>query len=310
MGGYCLYNGLCEVLGAENVVDYPYKRSYHGEVQTYPSFYATGVGLTGPFAWARARPGVERNSQQITDMLRDRAFDLVVCESPRIVVLDALRSLYDLLPPRIVFHDGEDSDVVRADLIASFRLRLYLKRELLRHAQSPMGCAVKPFPFSYYLHDLPPPAGKPTVDILYAVGNTHPVRQVVLSVVERLGLSIDTNRYSWGDYIERIRQARIAIAPRGFGRDTMRRWEIPGAGGALLLAEKLDIVEDDPLIDGVHCATYWPDLSDLEIKIRHWLADEGSRRRVAEEGRRFVHERHTNVARARQVLKWVGEVWG
>src|SRR5271168_2378724 len=82
-----LYLGFCQELGPENVVDFPYKGSYHGEVHRYPSIYGSdsgsrpweswnqGAGCTAPFAWMPSTPGRVRAFAEIVQELTDKAFD-------------------------------------------------------------------------------------------------------------------------------------------------------------------------------------------------------------------------------------------
>lgn len=331
-GGYFLWNGLCELLGHEQVVDFPSKFSYHGETHGYPSFYRNhdarfeGVmwkqgpngpmGLTGPFDFARARPaGPDYGLGELREQLRAGRFDLVVCESPRATVIQSLRELRDVLPPRVVFHDGEDHTVVHLEHVREFGLRLYLKREFTPEAervvrQAIPGCQVKPFPFSSCVE--PETDGNRDIDIFCAIGATHPVRAKIVELVKALGnegFRVDTGRYNWKEYIARLRRSKLAIAPRGFGQDTARRWEIPMTG-ALMVQERLSLLEEEPLQDGVHAAIYDPNGSDVEKKIRAYLASDDTRARVASQGRAYVLERHTNAARARRMLDYVKDVWG
>jgi hypothetical protein len=170
---------------------------------------------------------------------------------------------------------------------------------------------VKPFPFSTPLFgSLDRPLCPKEIDVLCAVRGTHPVREAVHRAVAPMGGSarVDFEVRPWGEYVDAIRRSRIAIAPRGHGLDTIRRWEIP-TFDTLLLAERVPLVEEEPLLDGVHCA-YYRDADELPGLLRWWLDHEEERARVAAAGMRFVRERHTNVARARRALEWVEEVYG
>lgn len=323
-GGYGLYDGLCRVLGPDNVVDYPYKRSYHGEVHRYqneyPSAYppgaATGAdgeysGRTGPFEWAENWPGPEHSEAEIRALLSAGAFHLVVGEGPRRGTLAALRQLRAQLPPRVVLYDGEDHDQVLAPLIRELGIGLYLKRELFPGTARTVGsCAVKPFTFSTVLAERPPERAR-DIDVLCVLGDTNPKRQRIRALVEQLGREghqVDTARSSWPGYMDRLARSKIVVAPRGFGQDTLRRWDVPAAG-ALLVQERLDILDPHPLQDGVHKVDYAPDGSDLEGKIRHWLALDEARRQVARAGQDFVFQHHTARARAELLLTWARARW-
>ena len=55
-GAAMLWNGLCEVLGPENVYDYPAKLSYHGQVHEGYILPDGKRGLTAPLHWVPAWP--------------------------------------------------------------------------------------------------------------------------------------------------------------------------------------------------------------------------------------------------------------
>lgn len=324
-GEYFLWNGLCEVLGDENVVDVPFKRSYHGEVHNYsgyPTGYVLGSndstwglagngsrGCTAPFEYARSRPGTEHSREAVLDLLRSNQFDLVVCGSQR---YEALRHLEMLRPEmkhdRLVIHDADDfADVDFYGAAKRFGARLYLKRELLNEwASRPWSFALKPFPFSSCA-TVSTNCDK-TLDVLCAVGATNPVRAIAKEIVSSLNARVEVGYWGWSRYLELIALSKIAVAPRGFGQDTARRWEIPQFD-TLLMCEKLDLIEDRPLRHGEHCV-YYSGADDLRDKLKHWVINDEERQRVARAGQAFVHENHTNAARARRLLEWVREVYG
>lgn len=318
-GEYFLYNGLCEVLGAENVWDVPYKRSYHGEVHHYAGYQSHDesapvaalsgrgpAGVTAPFEFAKTRPGVERSGGEVLDACRTNAFDLVVVGSPRVEAVRQLKRLRpELHTDRIVMHDGEDYPDVWGQY-AHMGVRLYLKRELLPGHGQLTAMRVKPFPFSCPIEGL---SCDKTLDVLCAVGDSNPVRAAAKATVQAVaGANVLCGHWGWSRYIELIALSKIAVAPRGFGQDTVRRWEIP-AFDTLLMCERLDLVEDRPLRDGEHCV-YYSGMDDLRDKLIGWLARDEDRQRVAAAGRAFVTEHHTNRARAQRMLDWIREVYG
>src|SRR6266702_689120 len=174
--GYQLYSGLCRILGVENVVDFPYKPSYHGKSHRYPNWWYANTtsegGVTGPYEWAIATDAKEYAESEVREMLRADAFDLVVAEAPRIITLQTLRNLRELLPPRIVLSDGEDYDQIRTEFIGEFNLGVYLKRELKAHIARQHGtCLIRPFTFATCLAS-PPPKVEHDIDAFCALGET------------------------------------------------------------------------------------------------------------------------------------------
>lgn len=326
--GYGLYAGLCQVLGADRVIDFPSKRSYHGEIHLYPSPYPSrwppeegtvqAGGHTEPFEYAVPTDTRAHDETEIRQMLAQGAFDLTVCEGPRKTVLSWLAALRGQLP-RIVLLDGEDYADIHADLIDQHAIGLYLKRELFPGRPQRVGaCDVKPFPFSTCLLERPA-EGERDIDVHCAVGDTNPKRAQVRAAVERLGQAgyrvstADTRREFpaggwWRPYVERLARSKIVVAPRGWGQDTLRRWDAPAAG-ALLLQERLEIIDPCPLIDGVHKVDYRPDGTDFEETLRHWLGADEARQKVARAGQDLVFLHHTAAARARQLFAWARERW-
>lgn len=322
-GEFYFYNGLCEVLGDENVVDVPFKLSYHGQIHHYagyPTGYAQGSsqqwglagtggqGCTAPFPYAPARAGREWSHEEVLDTLSKDGFDLVIVSHR----YEGLRHL-DVLRPaiksgRIVMYDGDDfDDVDFYGSAARHGVRLYLKRELVpAWASRPWPFTLRPFPFSS-MSSVETRCDK-TLDVLCAVGASNPVRAVAQEIVGSLNARVEVGYWGWSRYLELIALSRIAVAPRGHGRDTARRWEIPQFD-TLLLCEKLDLIEDNPLRDGEHCS-YYVGPEQLGQKLRWWLAHPDETHSVALAGQAFVREHHTNAARARRMIEWSREVYG
>jgi hypothetical protein len=113
-----LYVGLSRILGNDRVVDYPYKRSFHDPEAR---------------VWCLAqRPGRRYSREEMLDLLRDRAFDLVCLASFRQESLDECARLYGSVPfPPMVFVDGEDSAGLRHDVVGRYPIRVYFKRDYI-----------------------------------------------------------------------------------------------------------------------------------------------------------------------------------
>lgn len=111
-----LYVGLSRVLGNDQVVDYPYKRAFHDQDARL---------------WCLAqRPGRRYSREEILDLLRDHAFDLVCLASFRRESIEECTRLFGQVPfPPMVFVDGEDGEAIRHDVAGWFPLRVYFKRD-------------------------------------------------------------------------------------------------------------------------------------------------------------------------------------
>ena len=317
-----VYAGLCEELGADSVVDYPFKPSYHGQVHRYPSPYTISMspglglpwlrsalpddsmGVTAPFSWATAYPGQEWSRDEVIARLGE--FDLAILASPRAYNAAALDDLVaavgrDKLPP-LALMDGEDYSTMRVDVVDKYRPKVYFKRELLPGASAP--CRVVPLPFGSPILSRDPVAKD--IDILFLGGNTWPGRAQACEVLQReFG-----DRFVGGvkehiphaEYLDVIARAKISVSVRGFGNDTLKFWEIPSMPGTLLVADKLPTIKPFPFEHGVNIL-YFDGVGELVEAVRCALEDEPWRARVAAAGNAWLREHHTARARAQQVLE-------
>lgn len=183
-GGAFLYSGLCRILGAENVITFPEKLSYHGETHLYPRpWHNNEEGQTAPLPFlaepfltveqSRAN-ALDTNTATIDGLrlqLASGFFDAVILESWRWQVQETFRLLegemrFAGIP--VVLHDGEDfsgwmdGQEGRPNALPVVVPDLYLKREMLREDRdahhltwrdangNPTGqeTYVVPFPFS------------------------------------------------------------------------------------------------------------------------------------------------------------------
>lgn len=329
---YFLWNGL-QQLGIE-VIDYPYKHIYHGESCSYPiPWYGTDkMGRSSPPKFHRKWKGKKYGEQEIISMTK--TFDLIVLESPRPIAVETLEKLEKArgLPP-VVLVDGEDYDYIHQDLIKKFDMWVSFKREL-----SFMINGVHPFPFSSYIigdERYQFDGCEKELDVFFIAGNTHPERELVSKVLKRvvrkhgykglIGLDNEPTkplvdhefrfkksgvRFGLEGYLRCIAKSKIAVSVRGFGRDTIRFWEIPSYN-TLLLSDDLaeyGLIHPQPFTDGENAVFFKSDCSDLEKKIVYYLENDGERRKVAEAGHKHLKKWHTNKARAKFFLEKVEDI--
>jgi hypothetical protein len=112
-----IYTGLCQVLGWQNVFDFPRKAAYHDPASRV--------------ACIPQNPGHDASVDELITKIRDRLIDLVLVSSPRRGALDAYHLLAKHVAfPSTVLIDGEDDSRIRADVYRSVEAGLYFKREL------------------------------------------------------------------------------------------------------------------------------------------------------------------------------------
>lgn len=102
--------------------------------------------------------------------------------------------------------------------------------------------------------------------------------------------------------------AKIAIGDNGYAEDrgfvSNRVFEAL-ASGAFLLHQRVEGLQElTGLVSGYHYDSF-TDLDDLQRAIRYWLnpAQDEARRRIAEQGRQFVHAEHSFDARVRDLFE-------
>lgn len=331
-----VYLGLCQVLGPEKVVDWPVKKSFHGETHRYPHVYETDpgysphqtwemtgegpVGTTFPFSWLPPQPMHKWTRESVIDHLS--GFELVILASPRKWNTAALRELIatvgrDKLPPLVIV-DGEDYTAVRWDLANEFRPRTYFKRDVVpnpddvwprdREAASP-HVRVVPLPLapvdirSRIVDDMNAP-----IDVfLPGGGNTPGGVEQWCEAARRVSKShvFGYGSHDFEEYVRTIARARIAVAVRGHSQDSLRSWEMLAVEGPLVAVQRHTLIRPYPFIDGEHVVEFGsPD--ELTAVLSKYLADEPLRARIAAAGHAHLRAHHTTQARARYLLHEAG----
>lgn len=313
---YMLTDGLVQILGEENVVMYPFKKAYAGEVDDWYMLDDGKNGFTAPLEQSRCWESLPKlGIEDVIEEIKSGAFEYVVFFSARTYAVKAVEELRERinLPP-VVFIDGEDYDVIRSDIIARYSPICYFKRELTTDLSSH---GIFPLPFSAITNNLPDVDDtKKDIDVFFSCGRTHPLRDEVLRKLLRLKKEKSINfiggsepslpeqntgfRLTCRDYHSHIARSKIAISVRGYGRDTVRRWEIP-TWNTLHLCDKLDILIPDDFTEGENIVYF----GDLEEKVMYYLENNEERERIARKGKEHLWKYHTTAARARYFLSTI-----
>lgn len=296
-----LYDGLCRVLGEENVLDYPYKPSLHGappaEYVHYPcTFNRPGV----PIPLAQLLADIERGRFDFIVFgdceagmpLEDaRAIAQAAGDKTPIFVYDALDAAMNLRPRMLGFLGVE-------------RVAGYFKREMLACAD--YGPNSFPLPFAYPDGRVGPPPGTPRPKALFWAGHRMSgLRRLFLERIEsRFGLKLDAV-YPQDEYVRALHEHRLGLNCFGFGFDTVRYWELP-AHGCMLLSERLPIRIPYNFRDG-ESAVFFDDLESLESKLAHYLDAPEECAAIAATAHAHLLHHHTGAARARHCLGWIAQ---
>ena len=322
-----IFQGLCEVLGEKNVIVYPFKKTYIGEVDKTYILPDGKTGFTAPGAYNIARKLEKWSFNEICDRMDE--FSFILLSSPRSYAVGALRDIivkFGKVPKPLVFMDGEDGGGIRWDLIRSFQPQVVFKREMVHEIED-----IYSLPFSSIVIHLPYYEEllkqEKALNVFALCGNTHPLRpQIIKFLIEQnipnSYIGIDNGILPWQDdrrfeipplksyeeYLKSMASAKINIVIRGHGRDTVRMWEI-GAFKTLMLIKDPGIIIPHPYIDKEHCV-YFNELSDLKEKVDYYLSHDEERDAIAERGFQHTHKYHSNAKRAEYLLNIVKERTG
>lgn len=309
-----VFHGLHALLG-EDVVEWPPMPRYRGAEPP--------AGERYPFAYF----GLPSHPGGSLDELVDWA-DAIVMPSLRDGALPQVRAALGKKPTAFV--DGEDHPYVRG--IRS-HVDLYFKRETLvtpgrlrprtqlrrayhfaldrehgrdtlrRHvAVAHIGNAI-PLPFGIIDVGFEPSAEK-EYDVAFMARPTSPQRERVLEELREMGNRVAMGGdLPWPEYMRLLSRSRIGVSVRGLGHDTLRYWEIPYAGAALV-AETPQIAIPDNFVDGREAAF---DSVDRLVALVGALQLRGVAD-IAAAGREAVLARHTSVHRAQVVLERLASI--
>jgi hypothetical protein len=290
-----LFDALVRMIGAENVVEYPWKPVLHGQktdaAQNYPCAFDHP---SSPVALA-----------DLLEELRDHRFDVILYAD--VVQMTRKGEVQQILEAGrdvpLVAYDTWDNCYTPVDVISNYLagkpIDVLFKREML--AGVDYGSNVFPLPFGFPDPMLPESsAERRDIDVFWAGKRVWGLRPLYLPRIERLlGLQFQ-ERYSQAEYSRRLRSARIGLSFFGSGFDTVRYWEVP-AHGVMLLAEKPPIHIPHNFVDG-ESAVFFGDLPELEEKLQYHLSRSDEAEQIAAAGRRHLLTHHTTSARARQFL--------
>ncbi len=293
-----MYDGMCSLLGADNVVEYPWKPFLHGREYEKAGNYPCTFDL----------PGEDVSVGFLESELRQGNFDVVLYadmfhfndEEP----VRRLLSAAEGVPLFIVDTWDECSDSCKDNLEYLGRESVggLFKREML--ACHDYGEDAYPLPLAYPGNRIPQEISWDSRDGLFWAGNRRwAMRRLYLEWIEKKhGLELNTE-YTPDEYSEALLGADIGLDFFGFGFGTMRYYELP-AHGCMLLAPRPPIRIPHNFRDG-ESAVFYDDLRDLDEKIEYYLSHPDEVERIAKAGYEHLKNYHTGIKRAGQMLAWI-----
>ncbi len=316
-----VFAGLCEILGQENVFDFPLKlKKYYG-AKAYPR----NLGYQKNFSWLTLI-----KQRWHSDFLKSA--DLVIVASTKPETFHLYQSIQKEISSStpIVFLDGGDRPELGGDLERLKAGELYkdtcqirpfdfiFKREYLENATHPQN--VIPLPFAINPELLAFAENEKPQNLIYDVTfwavESDPIRTQALALIENRwdcrNNGTERNqtfrKYSrkGRDYLRALLEAKITLNFRGVGWDTLRYWEVTGLG-RFLLSQKPQIVIPNNFRDGKEIVFCKDDLSDLVELSDYYLQNEKAREEIARAAHDWSLKYHTHRCRAETVLKTVSK---
>lgn len=308
-GEFFLFDGFCELFRDENVITFPWKKSYYGIVDNDYILDSGKRGNTGPCPYMKKRYVEAWSEDKIKSSLDE--FGLWILASPRTYAINALRKFISFKKPNtpLVFCDHEDGMVIRGDLIREFKPNLVFKRELTKENNQ-----VYPLPFSSICWHFQEDIKEKIIDVFCAFGLTHQIRKNIRNLLQghkdlqKYKVVANVNdcgdaMFGYRDYLKMMASAKINIVARGHGLDTVRRFEMPTFSG-LVLADKLPLITPNDYEDKKHVVYFKNDLSDLIDKIIYYLEHDEERKKIGEAGRKHTFMYHTSIRRVEYLLSF------
>lgn len=320
IGEFSIFDGLCELLGDENVVTYPYKKIYNGQVADDYFLDDGKKGYTPSYDYMLKRNQVPKTMEEIKKEID--SFDFVILASPRTYALRALGELRSKLCQPLIFHESEDYEDIRFDLLNELRPQVFFKRTLRKDGKNQFfdkiqyNVPIYPLPLAAVTNTAPKVNDTDKKYNVWCVqSNTYPLREKIFAALKTKnyessiidfdgkGWSRSDNRYSlqYEDFMTTIAQSRIGVCSRGWSDDMQKRLEIP-TYETLMVTHERGYIEPNEFTDQKNCIYYKLDLSDLIEKVDYYLQDENETRRIAKEGKNFLYKYHTSKVRAKEFI--------
>ena len=298
-----LYEGLGEVIGPENIVEYPWKTTLHGGAAQRFGNYPCLFGL----------PGDPMDFGAVVDALGAGQFNLVLFGTiEQQIPIHEARAIAQAIGDCPLFildqlDDPKDNRPATLEYLGLTSAAGYFKREMI--ACYDYGERTYPMPFAYSERYIPETRAEGRSRPLFWAGHRQfGLRRLYLEHIEE-AFGLDLNeRFDQAGYAAALQKARIGLDIFGYGFDTVRYWEVP-AHRCMLLAERRPIVTPYDFRDGETAAIY-TDLADLEAKLRYYMERPEEAEAIAQAGFEHLLRFHSSSARARHLLGWVDQAVG
>lgn len=292
-----LYHGICTLIGKENIVEYPWKPTLHGQnienADNYPCVFDYR--------------GTPATIDELVLQLQAGCFDFIVYSDViKMEHRESVRRLVNAVPDiPVIIYDTWDDCYTPMDLILEYidrpKVDLIFKREMLSGVD--YGADTYPLPFGY--QENLSISGTQFVErtnmMPFWVGKKeYGLRPLYIRRLESIVGHSQEGRIDQSLYQQKLRNSLIGLCFFGSGFDTVRYWELP-ANGTMLLAERPPILIPNNFVENVS-AVFFDDLADMETKLDYYLKRPDEAAQIAANGHKHYLLYHTTTARARRFL--------
>lgn len=326
-----MFDGLCRLLGEENVVTYPYKPSYYGLIDTAYKLPDGTYGVTAPAEQCVPRRQGPWTRGKILDLID--TFDLIYIASCRAFSLKAARELWPWIKNKLIaICETEDHEDWNQQLVDEFQPWACFKR-----------CLTDDLKNKYpYLDPLPMSACLPSyynqiddtqksLQVFSQLGNTHHIRERLTMRVARwlkkagmeeqgriglIGKSLlgmfENDRYgesslSYRDYLQTIAHSLITFVVRGWGIEPLRAWEATLFQTCIFWIQTPQWIYPYPFPD--ESVVYLNEnLDNLEDQLAYYIRNPDLAMQKGQASKSHLLQYHTSEKRAQYMLNIVSEI--
>lgn len=306
-----VFSGLIKLLGSVQITHWPFSTKFVLPIEAYPK----NIGQNNR-AWLTASPFSPNPN----------SYDVIFVASCKKDTFKSFLKIAKNIPlkTKVIFIDGGDREDLGGDLLRvqhghlweeACKIRpfdIIFKREYIIGKTYDRN--VFPLPFGYNLSRLPNLSNIKKYGVSFWAVESHPIRTEALRLIKDLfdcatngtGLNQKFSLYKRkGDYyLRELNACKIVLNFRGGGWDTLRYWETP-AVGTLMISQKPQIEIPNNFQHEKHVVFCQDDLSDLLDLCKFYLKNDNLRHKIENAGFQHLLEHHTDVARAKEVLKHI-----
>jgi len=155
---------------------------------------------------------------------------------------------------------------------------------------------------------------KKDIDVfaVFSTGNNiYPNRERIQRFIKSMnGVSTFTKKVVHRRYINMINRSKLCITSNNKFRSLSIKYYEIMACGSLLLADEPEDLNTLGFVNGEHLILYTNNLKDLKNKIKYCLSHDKEREEIANNGMKFIREKHSNEIRVKQMTEIIREELG